>query len=89
MNSYPSEEKRSDTMRSKPHNKKILGMENEGMETTSHSKKNENPPTKTIKNDREPLWLPILRMTDNSVTSNFIAKNKTPMIHSRKSHQIT
>jgi hypothetical protein len=36
-----------------------------------------NPPIETSKDDREPLWLLTLRMTNNPVTPNIIAVKAT------------
>jgi hypothetical protein len=64
-------------MCSKPHKNKRLGMENDGVDIDNQSKKNENPRTKTIRNDREPLWLLTLRTTNNTMTPNIIAVKST------------
>jgi hypothetical protein len=50
-------------------------------------KTKQNPPTKTNKDDREPLWLLTLRTTNNIVTSNIISE-KTSTLHSKK-HNFT
>jgi len=54
------------------------------MERASQSGPNENPSTNTNKDEREPSWLLILRMINETVTSNIIVMKTTPTVHFRK-----
>jgi hypothetical protein len=59
------------------------------VETTNQSGPNENPSTKTNKDDREPSWLLTLRMINETVTSNIIAMKPHQPFIPEKYHKFT